>query len=241
VAGESETKDAGASRLALLDGLRNAERRAAISRVASVIAHLIGTPLQVIAGRAALIRSNPTPENAAESARRIEEQVDRLAQRIRKLIDYLTSPDQETEPKSVASLVLEAFALYTPIARQRGVELLRRGEPPEVMVDGNSTMVVLTSLFSLAVRVAERGGSIELAFEHEAEHMVVFEVSIPGFVLPNAPIDRLDPPENGELSSAEYLQVLSVCHAIARKSGGKLLASSANANAVIRFECPSSP
>src|SRR5688500_10143930 len=81
--------------LALLDELRQAERRAAISRVASVIGHLIGTPLNVIAGRAALIRANPSPEAALENAQRIEQQVERLALRIRRLIDYLTAPEPE--------------------------------------------------------------------------------------------------------------------------------------------------
>ena len=54
----------------------------------SVAGHLVGTPLNVIAGRAALIRSNPTPEAITENVRRIEEQVDRLSQRIRRLVDY---------------------------------------------------------------------------------------------------------------------------------------------------------
>lgn len=230
--------DAIDSRLARLDWLRSAERRAAISRVASVIAHLIGTPLNVIAGRAALIRANPSPESVGENARRIEEQVDKLAQRIRKLIDYLTSPEPTSERTSAASVVGEALSLYQPIARLKGVELGASGELPTYKVEENSTMVILTSLLSLAVRLAPAAARVELGFEELPNHRLAFELSMPGFAAPNAPIDRLDPPESGERASAEPLQVLTVCYAIAKRSGGTLevVAKAPDLNAV-RFEC----
>jgi len=223
------------SRLALLDQLRNTERRAAISRVASVIAHLIGTPLHVIAGRAALIRSNP--DSAVENSRRIEEQVERLALRIRNLIGYLTSPEPEAEPRSVPELVKEALSLYEPIAAHSAIELKCLGQPPEGAVEGNAAMVVLTSLFSLAVRVAPQNGTVTLSFQ-PSDSTMVFVLSVPGFPVPIAPIDRLDPPESVERTRAEHLQVLSVCHAIARRGGGRLDVVAQGAFTEIRFECP---
>ena len=72
---DTEAQQIADDRLVLLDRLRQAERLAVSSRVASVIGHLIGTPLNVIAGRAALIRANPSDESTIENARRIEEQV----------------------------------------------------------------------------------------------------------------------------------------------------------------------
>src|SRR5262245_48836625 len=84
--------------LLLAERLRHAERRAAAFRVASAIGHLIGTPLNVIAGRAALIRHAQDPGNLrdaatpADHARRIEEQIERLTVEVRRLIDYLTPP-----------------------------------------------------------------------------------------------------------------------------------------------------
>lgn len=230
--------DAVESRLALLDELRNVERREAVSRVASVIAHLIGTPLHVIAGRAALIRSNP--QTAEENARRIEEQVDRLALRIRNLIGYLTSPEPKPRPMRVADLVVEALSLYEPVARHSGISLQCAGQPPHSMVDGNSAMVVLTSLFSLAVRVANEHETVSLCFDTPQESTVVFLLSLPGFPVLTSPIDRLDPPDTGESAGAEHIQVLSVCHAIARRTGGKLeVVADAQGCSAIRFECPS--
>ncbi|HMA95807.1 MAG TPA: HAMP domain-containing sensor histidine kinase [Polyangiaceae bacterium] len=224
------------SRLALLDQLRNTERRAAISRVASVIAHLIGTPLHVIAGRAALIRSNP--DSAVENSRRIEEQVERLALRIRNLIGYLTSPEPEAEPRPVPELVTEALSLYEPIAAHSQIELKCAGQPPEGTVEGNAAMVVLTSLFSLAVRVAPQKGTVTLSFQEPSAGTIIFVLAVPGFPVPIAPIDRLDPPESVERTRAEHLQVLSVCHAIARRGGGRLEVVAQGSLTEIRFECP---
>jgi two-component system NtrC family sensor kinase len=234
----SSSLDAIENRLERLDWLRQAERRAAISRVASVIAHLIGTPLHVIAGRAALIRSNPTSESVEENARRIEAQVERLAQRIRKLIDYLTGPALESEPQPVDALVGEALSLYAPIAALQGIEIISAEAPSKaVVVDGAPVLLVLTSLFSLGVRIAAPGARIDLGFEHAAGSAFAFELSIPGVTTPKGSIDHLDPPED-QVADPETLQVLSVCNAIARQHGGRLqLSEPLPGRMAIRFEC----
>lgn len=233
----SSSFDAIDGRLSRLDGLRQAERRAAISRVASVIAHLIGTPLHVIAGRAALIRSNPSPDAVLENARRIEAQVERLAQRIRKLIEYLSSPQLESEPQSVDDLIEEALSLYVPIAALRDIEIVSVGAPSQAVVQGTPALLVLTSLFSLGVRVVAPGARIELGCEPMPGSALAFELSIPGIAVPKGSIDHLDPPDDG-VADSETLQVLSVCNAIARQYGGRLrLGAPELERMVIRFEC----
>jgi two-component system, NtrC family, sensor kinase len=227
-------------RLALLDELRQAERRAAISRVASVIGHLIGTPLNVIAGRAALIRANPSPEAALENAQRIEQQVERLALRIRRLIDYLTAPEPEPNPSFVASVVDDALALYSPVAAMHGVTIaLAPGELPEAKVDGMSAMIVLTSLLGLATRAAPRGSAVGLEATLQSA-MVTFRLTVPGLSMPQARLDRLDPPEDADGLDAERLQVLSVCFAIARRHGGRVEFANQEGGAAFMFECQAS-
>jgi len=168
------------NQLALLDTMRFAERCAAVSQVASVIAHVIGTPLQVIAGRAALIRFNPHAETVAENARKIEEQVERLAQRIRRLMEYVTSPEPDMEPLQVDILVAEALSLYEPIATRAGLQIASIDACPEAMVDGTPTLVILTSLLSLAIRTAKAGERIELEIKAHGNDNIGFELTIPG-------------------------------------------------------------
>lgn len=227
-------------KLALLDHLRQTELRATSSRVAQVIGHLIGTPLNVITGRAALIRSNPTAEYAIENARRIEEQVERLAQRVRRLIDYLTAPEPRSESRTVEQVVSDALSLYGPVGARCGVELVAPSGPlPDALVDGTGALVVLTSLLSLALRITRSGQAIRMSLGNGASGAVVFELAVPGMDVPKVRIDRLEPPEeDGRIIDADRLQALSVCFAIARRIGGSVdVAADPPRGAVIRFEC----
>jgi len=229
-----------ANRLALLDELRQAERRAVSSRVASVIAHLIGTPLHVIAGRASLIRGAPADATVAENARRIEEQVERLAARIRALIDYLTLPEPSPRTEAVAAVAGSALELYAPIGRERQVGFELVGEyPDDAGVDGTAALVVLTSLLSLATRVAPAGAVCKLAVSLSEDRRVVFALTVPGLEPPSGRIDSLGPPARPEGTPIEALQVLSVSSAIARRSGGRLeVQADVPGAATIRYLAP---
>ena len=114
--------------------------------VAAVIGHLIGTPLNVISGRAGLIRANPQSESVTDHAIRIEDQAHRLAQRIRHLIEYLTAPVPGPTPTPLATVVADSVSLYQPIAAHRAVEIrIDATSLPDVDVDSTSTLVTLTS------------------------------------------------------------------------------------------------
>jgi signal transduction histidine kinase len=224
-ADEAETRgsvEPTSDHLVLLDELRRTERHAIVSRLSSVFAHLIGTPLNVIAGRAALIRNDPGGVAAADNAERIEQQVERLAARIRTLIDYWTRQESDRRLSPVAAILRDALALSRPVAAARQIAIAVVTEPlPEAHLETMSTLVVLTNLFGLSTVVATSGSTIEVVAKAE-ERTVVFELSVPGFVAPSARIDRLDPPEHDANGSGEKLQVLSICHAVAERSGARL-------------------
>jgi signal transduction histidine kinase len=204
-----------------------------------VFAHLIGTPLNVIAGRAALIKSNPDGAAALENATRIEQQVERLAFRIRKLIDYWTMVEVEHGLRDVSDIVRDALALHAPVAASRKAEIrVSPEELPKGLLEGMSTLVVLTNLLSLSTLFAPPGARIELSVTAPEPDCVLFELTVPGFEPPSSRIDRLDPPEEDrDMARAERLQVLSVCHAVAEQRGAHLDVRSAD-RAQIRFRCP---
>ncbi|HEV8548487.1 MAG TPA: histidine kinase dimerization/phospho-acceptor domain-containing protein [Polyangiaceae bacterium] len=222
-------------KLLVLDDLRQMERRAVSSRVASIIAHLIGTPLHVIAGRASLIRTASSDPSVDENARRIEEQVERLAQRIRGLIDYLTTPESGgSNEESAKAVVASALSLYVPIAAQRGVTLRQMGEAPSGSIDG-SALIVLTSLLSLASRAAGEGATCELSLGSDSKVMT-FDLSIPGLSPPRGRLDTLEPPEHPDKNGFEELQVLSLCYAMAKRTSGKIeVLTSSSAATIVRY------
>ena len=174
-------------------------------------------------GRAALIRSAPDDPGVAENARRIEAQVERLAHRIRALIDYLTAPEPNVLPESAGSVLASALALYGPVARERGVTLeTSNGSLEETNVDGTSALIVLTSLLSLATRVAQRGETCVLRQSRPTDGHLLFEIDVPGLGVPESRLDTLEPPDHLENASVEQLQVLSVSSVIARRAGGNI-------------------
>jgi signal transduction histidine kinase len=210
-------------RLALLDKLRQTEIRATGLRVASVVGHLIGTPLNVIAGRASLIRTNPSAEGALQNALKIEDQVAKLTFRVRRLIEHLNPVEPPAEKRPMHQIMSDALALYGPIATRCGVRLdVHECDSSQMIVlDGASTLVVLTALLSMAIRVAPPGENISLRCS-ESGGQAHLELEIPGFTLPRGRIDSMEPPDEPGGAGAEHLQVLSVCSAITRRLGGQL-------------------
>ena len=78
-----------AARLTAVEQLRHAERVATVGQLASGVAHELGTPLNVIAGHAKMIRSEEgTHQEDLDSAQVIGEQSARMTVIIRQLLDF---------------------------------------------------------------------------------------------------------------------------------------------------------
>src|SRR6187549_1532490 len=79
------------SPLSLCLELQQYQLRNVAAEAVAALAHALGTPLNVISGRAELIRQDPT--SAAAQIVRIEEQVKKVATGLRQLVDYLSVDD----------------------------------------------------------------------------------------------------------------------------------------------------
>ncbi len=88
---ESQTKlrQETAARITALEQLRHADRLKTVGRLASGIAHELGTPLNVVAGRAGLIGSGKLDaEQIAQSAAAIKPEADKMTEIIRQLARF---------------------------------------------------------------------------------------------------------------------------------------------------------
>jgi signal transduction histidine kinase len=207
-------------------------------QVVSVVGHFIGTPLNVIAGRAALIRRDPKPEAIEENVRRIEEQVERLAQRMRRLIEHLASAESEIDLRPTAEVMADALVLAAPIATYRGVTITTPGDTLTDPVDALYALAVLTSLLSLGANLAPTGSAVMFGATSEA-NFVRFRVLVPGLVPPETRIDRFEPPAERERNEPDTLQILTLCSALAQRSGGRLeVAAEGSGKSSITFSCP---
>jgi signal transduction histidine kinase len=146
--------------LELSDVLAQYQLRDAGAEVAAAIAHAVGTPLNVISGRAELIRHDPS--NALAQVARIEEQVKKLAAGLRQLVDYLAVPDPRA-PQRPASVSKRTPADGTPAEALGAAPARASGRPrptsgPSLEAPGDLVIVdartVLDDVVALTSRLA---------------------------------------------------------------------------------------
>jgi two-component system NtrC family sensor kinase len=136
-------------RVRVLEQLRHADRLTTVGTLAAGMAHELGTPLNVVAGRAKLIAPGRlSPEQVAEGSRIIIAQVDRMTNIIRQLLDFARRGEATKAPIDVSALAHRTTKLLETLARKRGVavELSHTEGPTLVMGDAAQLEQVLTNL-----------------------------------------------------------------------------------------------
>ncbi|WP_437809790.1 ATP-binding protein [Sorangium sp. So ce1078] len=159
-----------AARIAALEQLRHADRLTIVGKLASGIAHELGTPLNVVGGRAKMIVRGLPPEEAADSARIIAEQADRMTKIIRQLLDFARRRVAQKAPADLAQIARQTMALLEPLARKRSVTLrLDEADPAlsraEAEVDAGQMQQVLTNLIMNGMQSMKRGGELTVRVE----------------------------------------------------------------------------
>jgi signal transduction histidine kinase len=149
-----------AARVRALEQLRHADRLTTVGKLASGLAHELGTPLNVVSGRAKMIFGGETEseDETKESARIIAEQADRMAQIVRQLLDFARRRANEKRPSDLGALARQTASLLEPLAAKRGVSL-RCEEPPAPIrapVDAAHLQQALTNLVVNAIQASER-------------------------------------------------------------------------------------
>jgi two-component system, NtrC family, sensor kinase len=118
-------EDETAAKLEALEQARHTDRLRTVGRLASGIAHELGTPLNVVSGRAALIaRRHLDEDQTRESAEIIISQAERMTGIIRQLLSFARRGSAEKHPCRLTEVARQAVALVEPIGGKRGVHIL---------------------------------------------------------------------------------------------------------------------
>jgi two-component system NtrC family sensor kinase len=224
------------ARTEVLEQLRHSDRLSTIGRIASSIAHELGTPLNVVSGRAMMIAEDErVTGDAKENAGIIAQQAEQMTRNIRQLLDYARGQGVRRERTDLRPLVDKALRLMEPLAESQGVRLVHAGgRAVEASVDSGKTMQVLTNLIMNGIQAMPEGGTLEVRARAE-------EVDRPGDIHASAgPYVRIDVTDQGVGIAAQDLEQifepffttkrsgqgtglgLSVCHGIVREHGGWL-------------------
>ncbi len=153
------------ARLASVEQLRHADRLATVGRLASGIAHELGTPLNVISGYAKMIATGQERgDGAADSARIIGQQSQRVTEIIRQLLDFARRGEAKLEVSDVRPIVERARDLVAIEADKRRVRVTYAA-PPEPLfahVDGARLQQVVVNLAINAIHASSEGDEIAL-------------------------------------------------------------------------------
>ncbi len=168
-AAQTRIREETSARLATVEQLRHANRLTTVGKLASGLAHELGTPLNVVSARAKMIeRGESVDQEACDDARIIAEQADRMTRIIRQLLDFARRRSPRKADQDLGALVDRTIQLLEPLATKRSVELRRttRG-PVAANVDAAQIEQVLTNLLVNAIHAQPDGGSVRVAIEPE--------------------------------------------------------------------------
>jgi signal transduction histidine kinase len=145
--------------------LRHADRLRAVGQLASGIAHELGTPLNVVSGRARLIAE--TAGESAESvthARIICEQAERMATIIRQLLDFARRRGPELGVGDLREVLRRSGDMLSPLAEKRGVAFsLLPGEGPTIVrMDANQVQQAVINLAVNGIQATPQGGAVRI-------------------------------------------------------------------------------
>jgi two-component system NtrC family sensor kinase len=153
------------ARLHTLEQLRHADRLKTVGSLASGIAHELGTPLNVVSGRANLIASGRlSPSEVTDSMRVIKEQVQRMTLIIQQLLAFARRKSPRRVAVDLRSLVQHTLDMLTSLAAQQHAVLTLTADsaPILVRVDTGQIQQVLMNLVTNAWQAMPAGGEVAI-------------------------------------------------------------------------------
>lgn len=153
------------ARSVALDQLRHAERLTTVGKLASGVAHELGTPLNVITVRSGMIEEGEVDgADARAGARVIREQTERITRIVRQLLDFARRRTPDRAPHDLSALVDRTVALVEPLARRSSVEVTVACEerPLRAHIDPVQIQQVLTNLAMNGIQAMPTGGRLRI-------------------------------------------------------------------------------
>ena len=228
-----------AARIAALEQLRHAERLSTLGRLASGLAHELGTPLNVVAARAKMIeRGESEGDEIPADARVIREQADRMTSVIRQILGYARRPVPRKDDTDMASLARSTVALLEPLASRHGVALaVDADRAAHAYVDAGQMQQVLTNLTMNAIQAQPEGGQVEIRVASRGRSVRV-EVTDAGPGIPEEIRTRLFEPFFTTKEAGEGTGLgLSVAQGLAEEHGARIdVVSASGTGTTFAFE-----
>ncbi|HJX65290.1 MAG TPA: ATP-binding protein [Polyangia bacterium] len=153
-------------RIAVGEQLRHADRLTTVGKLASGVAHELGTPLNVVSGRAKMIvRGQVSGQDVAASAQTIVEQSERMTQIIKQLLGFARRRQPQRKQESLRAIAERILALLHPMAQKASVTFAPPNREPDPMVEVDASLIeqALTNLVVNAIHAMPTGGTVSVS------------------------------------------------------------------------------
>lgn len=179
----------------LQEQLRKTERIAELGTVASGMAHEIGTPMNVILGRAEYLMDRVRDEPIKKGLQTIITQVERITRVMNQLLSFARRKTPERGALDLKQVVEDSLEMFHErLARsQIQLELMLADPCPMVLADADQMSQVMINLVMNAVHAMPEGGTLRVALAPEPQ-MVRLTVADTGHGIPREVIKKIFDP-----------------------------------------------
>ena len=214
--------------------LRHSATLAVAGRLATGLAHEIGTPLNIISGQVEYISQNlPAGDRLDDEIKVIVEQIDRISAMIRSLLDTVRPVKPQIQPIVLKDVTNRLLLLLEHTARRHGVTLdvSIPGDLPPVRADRNQLQQVIINIVMNAFEAARPSGKVQVrAYRAENASRAGVELAVhdtgPG-IRPSL-VPRIFEPFFSTKPAGEGTGLgLPICRDIVKSFGGEIRVESA--------------
>ena len=148
----------------LQEQLRKTERLAELGTLASGMAHEIGTPMNVILGRAELLMRKAKDEHTRTGLATIVTQVERITKIMNQLLSFARRRPSERRAVNLSTVVTDVLDVLQEKLRKHRIQIQRIDAPalPRACADPDQMNQVLLNLVLNACQAMPEGGTLTL-------------------------------------------------------------------------------
>ena len=212
----------------LEEQLRKTERLAELGTLASGMAHEIGTPMNVILGRAELLMRKTTDDAAKRGLETIVTQVERITKIMNQLLSFARKRPVERRAIDLSTIVKDIFDVMQERIKQQNIqtEIHVAPELPDVFADPDQMSQVFLNLVLNACQAMADGGTLKIEL-HPRHHHVELIISDTGCGISKEHVSRLFDPFFTTKAVGEGTGLgLTVVHGIIQEHEGSITVES---------------
>ncbi len=156
-------------------GLAHADKLISLGQLSAVMAHEVGSPLQILEGRARSLLKNPADADATRRvAGMLVEQTERITRIVGQMLSFTRRHAPVRESLDVHENVRRVLSLLELEAAHRGVQLVQTtAGAGRVHADADQLQQLVLNLVRNALDVAPRGSKVVLKAGGDAQQLVL--------------------------------------------------------------------